>query len=113
MKSYFRCREPSSCCTDFDISGSPLTLYVTEIKVKNKERLYNEHLILYYPCNTEINGRGDSLRSPRDTLYRLKLALTSPTSGGRSVGTVRLRTTGHAVFLLYNILGEQIRWRDL
>jgi hypothetical protein len=41
---------------------------------------------------TEINGRGDSLRWPRDTLYQLKLALTSPTSGGRSVGIVRWRT---------------------
>jgi hypothetical protein len=29
---------------------------------------------------------------PRDTLYPLKLALTSPTSGGRSVSIVRLRT---------------------
>jgi hypothetical protein len=29
---------------------------------------------------------------PRDTLYLLKLALTSSTSGGRSVGIVRLRT---------------------
>jgi hypothetical protein len=31
----------------------------------------------------------DSLRWPRDTLYPLKWALTSPTSGGRSVGIVR------------------------
>jgi hypothetical protein len=37
-------------------------------------------------------GRGDPLRWPRDTLYPQKLALTSPTSGGRSVGIVRLRT---------------------
>jgi hypothetical protein len=37
--------------------------------------------------------RGDSLRLSRDTLYPLKLALTSPTSGGRSVGIVRWRTT--------------------
>jgi hypothetical protein len=35
---------------------------------------------------------GDSLRWPRDTPSPLKLALTSPTSGGRSVGIVRLRT---------------------
>jgi hypothetical protein len=28
---------------------------------------------------------------------RKKLALTSPTSGGRSVGIVRLRTKGHGV----------------
>jgi hypothetical protein len=40
---------------------------------------------------TEINGRGDPLRWPRDTLYPQKLALTSPTSGGLSVGIVRLR----------------------
>jgi hypothetical protein len=46
---------------------------------------------------TEINGRGDPLRRPRDTLYPQKLALTSPTSGGRSVGIVRLRTTSHGV----------------
>jgi hypothetical protein len=41
---------------------------------------------------TEINGRRNSLRWPRDTLYTLKFALTSPTSGGRSVGIVRWRT---------------------
>jgi hypothetical protein len=40
----------------------------------------------------EINGRGDSFRPPRDTLYPLKLALTSATSGGRSVGIVRWLT---------------------
>jgi hypothetical protein len=37
-------------------------------------------------------GRGDPLRWPRDTLYQLKLALTSPTGCLRSVGIVRLRT---------------------
>jgi hypothetical protein len=37
-------------------------------------------------------GRGDSLRWSRDTLYPQKLALISPTSGGRSVGIVRSRT---------------------
>jgi hypothetical protein len=34
---------------------------------------------------TEINGRGDPLRWPHDTLYPQKLALASLTSGGRSV----------------------------
>jgi hypothetical protein len=38
-------------------------------------------------------GRGDPLRWPHSTLYPQKLALTSPTSGGRQVGIVRLRTT--------------------
>jgi hypothetical protein len=34
-----------------------------------------------------INGRGGNpLRWPRDTLYPQKWSLTSPTSGGRSVG---------------------------
>jgi hypothetical protein len=46
---------------------------------------------------TRINGRGDPLRWPRDTLCPQKLALTSPTSCGRSVGIVRLRTKGHGV----------------
>jgi hypothetical protein len=42
------------------------------------------------------------LRWPRNTLYPQKLALTSPTSGGRSVGIVRLRTKATEFFLLSN-----------
>jgi hypothetical protein len=37
-------------------------------------------------------GSGDPLRWPRDTLYPQKLALTSRTSGSRSVGIVHSRT---------------------
>jgi hypothetical protein len=37
-------------------------------------------------------GRRDPSRWPRGTLYPQKLALSSPTSGGRSVCIVRLRT---------------------
>jgi hypothetical protein len=37
-------------------------------------------------------GPWDPSRWPRGTLYKQKLALTSPTSGGRSVGIVRSRT---------------------
>jgi hypothetical protein len=44
-----------------------------------------------HTTNFWTTGRGDSLRWPRDTLYPQKLALTSPTSGGRSVGIVHLR----------------------
>jgi hypothetical protein len=36
-------------------------------------------------------GRRDPLHWPRDTLHPQTLTLTSPTSGGRSVGTVRSR----------------------
>jgi hypothetical protein len=37
-------------------------------------------------------GHRDPPRWPLGTLYPQKLALTSPTSGGRSVGTDRSRT---------------------
>jgi hypothetical protein len=37
-------------------------------------------------------GRRDASRWQRGNLYPQKLALTSPTSGGRSVGIVRSRT---------------------
>jgi hypothetical protein len=46
-------------------------------------------------------GRGDSLRWPRGTLYPLRLVLTSPTSGGRSVGIVRLRTQATEFFCFF------------
>ena len=41
---------------------------------------------------TEINGRGDRCADHVTPLYPQKLALTSPTGGGRSVGIVRSRT---------------------
>jgi hypothetical protein len=37
-------------------------------------------------------GRREPSRWPRGTIYPQKLALSSPTSGGRSVGIVRSRT---------------------
>jgi hypothetical protein len=47
-----------------------------------------------YGSGLEIReyGRRDPSRCPRGTLYLQKLALTSATSGGRSVGIVRSRT---------------------
>ena len=41
---------------------------------------------------TEINGCGDRCADHVTPLYPQKLALTSPTGGGRSVGIVRSRT---------------------
>jgi hypothetical protein len=46
-------------------------------------------------------GRGDPLRWQRNTLYPQKLTVTSPTSGGRSVGIVRLRAKATEFFLEY------------
>jgi hypothetical protein len=51
---------------------------------------------------------------PRDTLYSQKLALTSPTSGGRLIGIVRLRTKAtefslvliHVSFLILKTVGR-------
>jgi hypothetical protein len=68
-----------------DLEQGPLSL------VRIIEKLLNGKVAAPVQ-KTEINGRGDPLRWPRDTLYPLKLALTSPTSGGRSVGIVRLGT---------------------
>jgi hypothetical protein len=51
------------------------------------------------------NDHGDPLRWPCDTLYLQKLAQTSPTSSGRSVGIVRSRTktTEFLVFKLIQV----------
>jgi hypothetical protein len=46
-------------------------------------------------------GRKDPSRWPRGTLYPQKLALTSPTSGGRSVGIVHSRTQKTDFFLTF------------
>jgi hypothetical protein len=54
-------------------------------------RLYGQSANMSGLENREY-GRGDPLRWPRDTLYPQKLAITSPTGCGRSVGIVRLRT---------------------
>jgi hypothetical protein len=50
--------------------------------------------------------REDPLCWPRNTLYPQMLALTSPTSGERSVGIVRLRTqaTEFVWFVLWDLL---------
>jgi hypothetical protein len=43
-------------------------------------------------------GRRDPSRWPRGNLYPQKMALTSPTSGRRSVGVVRFADSGHGIF---------------
>jgi hypothetical protein len=46
---------------------------------------------------TELTAGGIRCADHGTPSIRKKLALTSPTSGGRSVGIVRLRTKGHGV----------------
>jgi hypothetical protein len=43
-------------------------------------------------------GHRNPSRWPRGTLYPQKLTLTSPTSGGRSVGIVRFQTQATEIF---------------
>jgi hypothetical protein len=50
-------------------------------------------------------GRRDPSLWPRATLYPQKLAITSPTSGGRSVGIVRSRTQTMEFFLYVQVNG--------
>jgi hypothetical protein len=52
------------------------------------------------------HGRGDPLRSPRDTLYPHKLALTSPTNDGRSAGIVRSRTKATELIICLHCIDE-------
>jgi hypothetical protein len=47
---------------------------------------------------TELTTGGIRCADHATPSIRKMLALTSPTSGGRSVGVVRLRTKGHGVF---------------
>jgi hypothetical protein len=53
-------------------------------------------------------GRGDPLRWPRDNVCSQKLALTSPTCGGRSVAIVRLRTKATEFVLFFIWMKEMV-----
>jgi hypothetical protein len=55
-------------------------------------------------------GRRDPSRSPRNILYPQKLALTSPTSGGHTVGIVRSRAkaTGFARLFWYRTTTDTV-----
>jgi hypothetical protein len=64
------------------------------------------HVILFKVCV-------DPLCWPCDTLYQLKLAFTSPASGRRSVGIVRLRTTCHVFFFFFFFFFVNNRSHDI
>jgi hypothetical protein len=65
--------------------------------------------------NREYGSR-DPSRLPHVTLYPQKLALTSPTSGGRSIGMVRPRTQATefnlkiSLLVLYSLLCNVTSW---
>jgi hypothetical protein len=99
-----------------------LMKWVELMKLKNisLEPLFKNYRKKIHLLKAEINGRGNILRWPRNTLYQQRLALTSPTSGGRSVGIVRLRITATEfsffrkvktyMYLFFNVIIEV--WRN-
>jgi hypothetical protein len=64
-------------------------IYISVAFVRNLKYASN---YIYIGLERREYGRRDPSRWPRGTLYPQKLALTSPTSGGRSLGIVRLQT---------------------
>jgi hypothetical protein len=56
--------------------------------------------------NQDYGRRGSASLTTRHPCIRKKLALTSPTSGGSSVGIVRLRTKATELLLLYIIYDQ-------
>jgi hypothetical protein len=88
----YRSRGPGSIAGDtiffLEVVGlerGPLSLVSTNEELLGRKRSDSSLEIRQY-------GRRGPLRWPRDTLYPQKLALTSPTSGSRSVAIVRSRT---------------------
>jgi hypothetical protein len=75
--------------------GSPHTLFNIPFPYP-KFRAPELHKFMY-----SEDGRRDPSRWPRGTLYPQKLAITSPTSGGRSVGMVRSRTQTMEFFYVF------------
>jgi hypothetical protein len=73
---------------------SPLSLVsTTEELLERKSSGFGLEILEY--------DRRDPSRSQRGTLYPQKLALTSPTSGGRSIGIVRSRTQATEFSLVF------------
>jgi hypothetical protein len=70
----------------------------------NQSRVYTVRFSLNPGLESREYSRRDPSRRPRGTVYPQKLALTSPTSGGRLVGIVRSQTQVMEFFLSLNVL---------
>jgi hypothetical protein len=83
------------------LERSPLSL------VSKTEELLGKNSSCFSLENLEYDRR-DQSRWPRDTLFPQKLALTSLTSGGRSVGIVPSRTEPTECFCLLWVLFKYV-----
>jgi hypothetical protein len=83
------------------LERSPLSLLSTNEELIDRKRSDSG-------LESREYGREDTLRLPRNTLPPQKLELTSPTSGGCSVGIVRSRTqaTEFIVYILRSFPNE-------
>jgi hypothetical protein len=79
-----------SCCQTSSV-------YVIPLMPETKFHTYRKLQAKLYYIEIREYGRRDPPRWPRSTLYPQKLALTSPTSSGRSVGIGSLADSGHGV----------------
>jgi hypothetical protein len=80
---------------------------------------YKKCIIFVTKCYRSRNreyGRRDPSRLPRGNLYPQRSVLTSPTSGGRSVGIVLSRTKSTELLLLLLLFTEYVsvsRWKTM
>jgi hypothetical protein len=81
-----------------DLPACSVSACTNYVHVNNNN---NNNMGFYSGLKMREYGRGDPLRWPRDTIYPQKLALTLPTSGGRSVGIVRSRTKATELFMCF------------
>jgi hypothetical protein len=68
---------------------------------------------LFFSLEIREYGRRDPSRSPRGTLYLHKLALTLPTSGGRTIGRVCSRTKATEFFFIVGNSLTTRPWRHM
>jgi hypothetical protein len=85
----------------FSLCEHKCTLTLISCRCQSLQYITNHGIWFYASADFNVckygnlvfkHGRRDPSCWPRDTLYRKKLALTSPTSGGRSVCVVRSQT---------------------
>jgi hypothetical protein len=103
QRSGFDCRHYQIFWEVVGLERGPLSLVSTTEELLGRKSSGSGPVIREY-------GRGDQLHWPRDTLYWPKLALTSQTSGGHSVGIIRSQTKAMEYFFLQSFSFTLSSW---